>query len=325
MAGEHARSEMAGGSDRAMGGRRRAFVSRGSSLYRAIVVGVPYLWLAVFFLAPFAIVLKISLSEIALSQPPYSPSFTFESISGFFDKLSQFTLANYQWLASDPLYINSYLSSVWIAAVATVIALVIGYPFAYGMAQAPRAYRTLLVLLTILPFWTSFLIRVYAWIGILNGDGLLNQFLLWLGVISEPLVILNTNAAVYIGIVYSYLPFMVLPIYASLERMDPRLIEAANDLGCPPIKAFWTITLPLSLPGVLAGVMLVFIPAVGEFVIPDLLGGSETLMIGRTLWSEFFSNRDWPVSSAVAIILLLVLVVPMVWFQRLQARARGRG
>src|SRR5690606_35005383 len=198
----------------------------------------------------------------------------------------------------------------------------IGYPIAYGMARAPENMRSYLVMLVILPFWTSFLIRIYAWIAILKPEGLLNQFLMWLGVINQPLIILNTDWAIYIGIVYSYLPFMVLPLYAALEKMDHSLIEAAQDLGCTPTKAFWTVTFPLSLPGVVAGSMLVFIPAVGEFVVPDLLGGSDTLMIGKTLWTEFFANRDWPVASAVAILLLLILVLPIVYFQRVQARTR---
>lgn len=292
-----------------------------SRTYKAIVIGLPYLWLVLFFLAPFLIVLKISLSETAIAMPPYLPSFALDSVSGFVDNLKQLDFANYVWIFDDPLYLNSYLSSLRIAAISTALTLIVAYPFAYAMAKAPDAIRPILLMLTILPFWTSFLIRVYAWIGILKNEGLLNQFLLWTGVISTPLSILNTEAAIYIGIVYSYLPFMVLPIYASLERMDNRLIEAANDLGCPPAKAFWAITFPLSLPGVLAGVFLVFIPAVGEFVIPDLLGGSQTLMIGKTLWDEFFSNRDWPVASAVAVVLLLVLVVPIVLFQRIQARA----
>ena len=205
-----------------------------------------------------------------------------------------------------------------------MISLLVGYPIAYGMARARRSIRPILVMLVILPFWTSFLIRVYAWIGILKPEGLLNQFLLWLGLIDQPLIITNTNWAVYIGIVYSYLPFMVLPLYASLEKLDHTLLEAAADLGSPPLKAFWQITFPLSLPGVIAGSMLVFIPAVGEFVIPDLLGGSDTLMIGKTLWDEFFHNRDWPMASTVAIILLLVLVVPIVFFQNAQARVRER-
>ena len=291
-----------------------------SRLYRSVVIGVPYLWLAVFFLLPFLIVVKISLSETAIAQPPYLPVFVLDSFSSFMDAVRQLDFGSYGWIWDDPLYLNSYLSSLRIAAISTALALLIGYPFAYGMAKAPNGIRPILVMLTILPFWTSFLIRVYAWIGILKNEGLLNQFLLWTGVISAPLQIMNTELAIHIGIVYSYLPFMVLPIYAALERMDGRLIEAANDLGCPPVKAFWAITFPLSLPGVLEGVFLVFIPAVGEFVIPDLLGGSSTLMIGKTLWDEFFNNRDWPVSSAVAVILLLLLVIPIMIFQRMQAR-----
>ena len=206
--------------------------------------------------------------------------------------------------------------------ISTLITLAIGYPVAYGMARASSALRPVLLMLVILPFWTSFLIRVYAWIGILKPEGLLNTFLMWIGVIDEPLIILNTHAAIFIGIVYSYLPFMVLPLYSSLEKMDYSLIEAAKDLGCSETGAFWKVTFPLSLPGVVAGCLLVFIPAVGEFVIPDLLGGSRTLMIGKTLWNEFFANRDWPVSSAVAIVLLLLLVVPIALFQRAQARAQ---
>ncbi|KAB0680405.1 ABC transporter permease subunit [Aureimonas leprariae] len=295
---------------------RQAPVGR---LYRTVVIGVPYLWLLVFFLVPFLIVLKISLSTTAIAQPPYLPVFG-PSFASIVDGVKQFAADNYGFLFEDPLYIDAYLSSLKIAFVSTLLSLLVGYPFAYGMARAPLGLRPILVMLTILPFWTSFLIRVYAWIGILKNEGLLNQFLLWLGLIDAPLTILNTETAVYIGIVYSYLPFMVLPIYSSLERLDGRLLEAANDLGCPPTKAFWRITFPLSLPGVVAGCFLVFIPAVGEFVIPDLLGGSETLMIGKTLWDEFFNNRDWPVASAVAVLLLLVLVVPIVFFQRAQAK-----
>ena len=291
-----------------------------SRLYRSIVIGVPYFWLVLFFLVPFLIVVKISLSTTAIAMPPYTPAFGLDTLSGFLANLKKLSFDNYGWIFDDPLYLNSYLSSLRIAAISTALTLLVAYPFAYGMAKAPDGIRPILLMLTILPFWTSFLIRVYAWIGILKNEGLLNQFLLWTGVISAPLSILNTETAIYIGIVYSYLPFMVLPIYAALERMDNRLIEAANDLGCPPVKAFWAITFPLSLPGVLAGTFLVFIPAVGEFVIPDLLGGSQTLMIGKTLWDEFFSNRDWPVASAVAVVLLLVLVVPIVIFQRIQAR-----
>jgi putrescine transport system permease protein len=283
------------------------------------VIGVPYLWLLVFFLVPFLIVLKISLSTTAIAQPPYLPVFDF-SLASIRDGVKAFAADNYGFLFEDPLYVDAYLSSLRIALVSTLLSLLVGYPFAYGMARAPLGLRPILVMLTILPFWTSFLIRVYAWIGILKNEGLLNQFLLWLGVIHAPLTILNTQVAVYVVIVYCYLPFMVLPIYASLERLDGRLLEAANDLGCPPGRAFWQITFPLSLPGVVAGCFLVFIPAAGEFVIPDLVGGSDTLMIGKTLWEEFFSNRDWPVAAAVAVILLLVLVIPIVLFQRAQAK-----
>jgi putrescine transport system permease protein len=287
-----------------------------------LVIIVPYLWLLVFFLVPFIIVFKISLSQTAISIPPYVPVLGFD---GFFDQLRELNFDNYVWLTDDPLYFNAYVSSLWIAAVSTFLSLLIGYPIAYGMARAPESLRPVLLMLVILPFWTSFLIRVYAWIGILKPEGLLNQLLLSLNIIDTPLVILNTNTAIFIGIVYSYLPFMILPLYSALEKMDFSLIEAAQDLGCPPAAAFWKITFPLSLPGVIAGCLLVFIPAVGEFVIPDLLGGSETLMIGKTLWNEFFNNRDWPVSSAVAVILLLLLVVPIVIFQYAQARAQESG
>jgi putrescine transport system permease protein len=289
-------------------------------LQRRIATWIPYVWLLVFFLAPFVIAFKISLSQTAIAMPPYEP--VFNGLSDIGEKIRELSFENYRWLTSDPLYFKAYLSSLWIAGVSSVITLLIGFPIAYGMARAPHGIRPLLVMLVILPFWTSFLIRVYAWIGILKPEGLLNQLLLWLGLIDQPLVILNTNTAVYIGIVYSYLPFMVLPLYATLEKLDRTLLEAAADLGAPPFKAFWLITFPLAIPGIVAGLMLVFIPAVGEFVIPDLLGGSETLMIGRTLWNEFFANRDWPVASAVATILLLILVVPIVLFQNAQARAR---
>lgn len=282
---------------------------------------VPHFWLLLFFLAPFLIVFKISLSEVAVAIPPYLPTFDLaDGLTGFWNGITALSLENYIWLTEDNLYWKSYVSSVVIAGISTFLTLLIGYPIAYGMARSPHAWRPTLLMLVILPFWTSFLIRVYAWIGILKNEGLLNQFLMFLGIIDEPLVILNTNIAVYIGIVYSYLPFLVLPLYASLERLDGSLLEAAEDLGCPPWKAFWKITLPLSLPGVIAGCFLVFIPAVGEFVIPDLLGGSNTLMIGKTLWVEFFNNRDWPVSSAVAVILLLILVIPIVLFQNQQQK-----
>lgn len=297
-------------------------------LGRLAVVGLPYLWLLFFFLLPFLIVFKISFSEITIAIPPYTPVFDLaDGISANLAKLQQFSFDNYVFLTQDRLYYLSYLSSVWIALVSTVLTLLIGFPMAYGMARAPRHWRPLLVMLVILPFWTSFLIRVYAWMGILSREGLLNQFLIFVGVVdpAHPLVILSTNTAVYIGIVYSYLPFMVLPLYATLEKLDESLLEAAADLGCPPWKAFWAITVPLSLPGVVAGSFLVFIPAVGEFVIPDLLGGSDTLMIGRTLWAEFFSNRDWPLSSAIAVLLLLILVIPIVYFQNHQAKLQESG
>ena len=296
-----------------------------ASRARWFVVLVPYLWLLVFFLIPFVIVVKISLSATAVSQPPYEPTFDLAAgLAGILDKVRQFAFDNYTFLTEDALYIRAYLSSLEIAVLSTFLTLLAGYPIAYGMARAPRAWQPTLVMLVILPFWTSFLIRVYAWIGILKKEGLLNQALLSTGLIHEPLTILNTNWAVYIGIVYSYLPFMVLPLYAALEKLDDTLLEAAADLGCPPISAFWKITFPLSLPGVIAGCFLVFIPVTGEFVIPDLLGGSGTLMIGKTLWSEFFNNRDWPLASAVAVILLLILVVPIVIFQNVEQRRTER-
>ena len=285
------------------------------------MIASPYLWLLLFFLVPFVIVLKISVAEVQLAIPPYTPLFAWPEGGAF----EIFAVAdNYRLLIEDSLYIRAYANSLKIAAIATLLALLVGFPLAYAMARAPRAWQAALVMLVILPFWTSFLIRVYAWIGILKNEGMLNGALRWLGVIDEPLVILNTDIAVYIGIVYSYLPFMVLPLYANLVRMDRSLLEAAADLGCRPAGAFWKITVPLARPGIVAGCLLVFIPAVGEFVIPDLLGGSGTLMIGRTLWTEFFSNRDWPVASAVAVILLLVLIVPIVLFQRHQQAQRER-
>jgi putrescine transport system permease protein len=289
---------------------------------RAVTIGIPYLWLLAFFLAPFLIVLKISFSAPAIAMPPYAP--TWDSWGAIADHLSNLNFGNYEFLFSDPLYINSYLNSVQIAGISTFLTLLIGYPVAYGIARSSPNWRATLLMLVILPFWTSFLIRVYSWIGILKTEGVLNTFLLWTGIISEPLTLHFTPTAVYIGIVYSYLPFMILPLYASLEKLDLSLLEAAADLGARPFTAFWRITLPLSMPGVAAGCFLVFIPAVGEFVIPELLGGSSTQMIGRTLWSEFFQNRDWPIASAVAVLLLLVLVVPIVIFQRI-AKRTGTG
>jgi len=281
----------------------------------------PYLWLVAFFLVPFAIVFKISLSQTAIAQPPYVPVLDvaagWQGVRDFFAGLS---LANYVTLAGDDLYVLSYLKSLKIAAVSTVILVFAGYPIAYAMTRAPSRARMLLVTLVVLPFWTSFLIRVYAWINILARDGLLNGVLIRLGIVSEPVTWLATDTAVYIGIVYSYLPFMILPLYASLEKLDESLLEAAADLGCPRWKAFFLVTVPLSRAGLVAGALLCFIPIVGEFVIPDLLGGSETPMIGQTLWTEFFANRDWPVASAVAVVLVTLLVVPIAFYQHSQMR-----
>ncbi len=291
-----------------------------------LVVLVPYLWLVAFFLVPFLIVLKISLSHTAIAQPPYAPVFDpGAGWAGLTEFLRGLSFENYRFLGSDWLYLASYLRSLEIAAGSTLLLLLIGFPLAYGMARAPRRWQPALFVLVILPFWTSFLIRIYAWINILQRDGLLNQALLALGLVDEPPAWLSTDSAVYIGIVYSYLPFMVLPIYATLEKMDETLIEAAADLGCPWWKAFWLVTLPLSVPGVVAGALLCFIPIVGEFVIPDLLGSSQTLMIGQTLWTEFFANRDWPVASAVAVVLLCLLVVPIVIYQQMQSRDLAQG
>ena len=291
-----------------------------------LVVGVPYAWLIAFFFVPFLIVVKISLSQTAIAQPPYTPvldlSAGWGGIVGFFAGLS---FDNYVFLGSDPLYVLSYGKSVEIAALSTAMLLVIGYPIAYAMTRAPRRLQPVLLLLVILPFWTAFLIRIYAWINILQHDGPLNQLLLALHLVGEPPVWLSTNTAVYIGIVYSYLPFMVLPLYATLEKLDESLLEAAADLGCPRWRAFWLVTLPLSAPGVVAGALLCFIPAVGEFVIPDLLGGSRTAMIGQTIWTEFFANKDWPTASAVAVVLVCLLVTPIVVFQHQTMRSAEQG
>ena len=287
---------------------------------RAVLL-VPYLWLLLFFLAPFVIVLKISFSQTAIALPPYVPVLDLAAgWRGLMEFFGRLTLGGYQLLVSDPIYLLSYLKSLKVAAVSTAMLLVIGYPIAYGIARSPRAIQPLLVMLVVLPFWTSFLIRVYAWINILQRDGLLNDVLLALGIVHTRPEWLSSDTAIYIGVVYSYLPFMVLPLYATLEKMDESLLEAAADLGCPRWKSFWLVTLPLSLPGVAAGVLLCFIPIVGEFVIPDLLGGSQSLMIGQTLWMEFFANRDWQVASAIAVALLVLLVVPIALYERLQRR-----
>ena len=291
------------------------------NLRRLIVIGIPFTWLLLFFLVPFVIVIKISLSDPAIAIPPYSPTLELSGgLAGLKAFFSQLDFENFTFLTLDPLYYTAYLSSLKIATISTLLTLTVAFPMAYGMARAPEEWRATLMMLVILPFWTSFLIRVYSWMGILGKEGFLNMILMWLGIIDEPLTILNTNTAVYIGIVYTYLPFMILPIYSTLEKLDLSLIEAAEDLGCTRTSAFWLITVPLSVPGVVAGCFLVFIPALGEFVIPSLLGGSDTLMIGKVLWEEFFSNRDWPVASAVAVILLAILIIPIILFQRNQQK-----
>jgi putrescine transport system permease protein len=299
----------------------RGVLRRAGFTGRTAVIAVPWIWLLLFFLVPFFIVLKISLAETRwLGSPPYTP--LVEWVSGQYLQL-KLNAGNYLFLLKDALYVEAFLSSLKVAFVSTLFCLLLGYPMAYAIARANPNSRNTLLLLVILPFWTSFLLRVYAWIGLLGQNGVINQILLGLGVIKEPLVMLQTDFAMYIGIVYSYLPFMILPLYSNLEKHDNTLLEAAVDLGCRPFKAFLAITLPLSMPGIVAGSMLVFIPAVGEFVIPRLLGGTNSLMIGRVLWDEYFSNRNWPVASAVAIALLLVLVVPIMIFQRYQAQEAG--
>jgi putrescine transport system permease protein len=286
---------------------------------RLLLLLLPYLWLLAFFLVPFLIVLKISFSQTAIAQPPYVPVLDLAlGWQGIKDFAAALTLDGYRLLASDAIYLMSYMKSLQVAAFSTLILLLIGYPLAYGITHCPRRWQPLLLMAVVLPFWTSFLIRVYAWINILQRDGLLNDVLMRLHVIHEPAAWLASDTAIYIGIVYSYLPFMVLPLYATLEKMDPGLLEAAADLGCTRAQAFRWVTLPLSLPGVAAGALLCFIPIVGEFVIPDLLGGSRTLMIGQTLWTEFFANRDWPVASALAVLLLLLLLLPIFLYERLQ-------
>jgi len=281
----------------------------------------PYLWMALLFLVPFIFVLKISLSQTAIAQPPYTPVFDWsEEWPAIKTAFAALSLDNFKLLVSDDLYVMSYLRSLVVAVVSTSILLVIGYPIAYGMARLPQRWQGVAMMLVIVPFWTSFLIRIYAWINILQHDGLLNQILLALHLVSVPVVWLSTDSAMYLGMVYSYLPFMILPLYATLAKMDPALLEAASDLGASPRRAFWLVTFPLSLPGVAAGTLLCFIPIVGEFVIPDLLAGSGSIMIGQTLWLEFFTNKDWPVASAVAVVLLLLLVAPLFLYDRLQRR-----
>ena len=284
---------------------------------RRLVLGIPFAWLVVFFLVPLLIVAKISISEIRTGVPPYEPLFEF--VDGAFAGLRA-TFSNFTLLFEDDLYVAAYFQSLTIAGISTLLCLLIGYPMALGIARAPESRRGPLLLLVILPFWTSFLIRVYAWMGILKDEGLLNGFLQWLGLIDQPLIILNTTTAVYIGIVYSYLPFMVLPLYATLEKLDPSLLEAAADLGARPFRAFLSVTLPLSLPGIVAGSLLVFVPAVGEYVIPQMLGGGDTQMLGKALWDMFALNRDWPSAAALAVAMLAALAVPIALFQRWQAK-----
>ncbi|MBC8211730.1 MAG: ABC transporter permease subunit [Gammaproteobacteria bacterium] len=285
---------------------------------RGLIVAIPWLWLALFFVLPFLFALKISLSEPQLAQPPY-----LDWIRDVDDGLVTIKINFYTYLLllEDSLYVDALLSSLKVAAISTLLCVLIGYPMAYAIAKAPDNYRLPLLMLIILPFWTSFLIRVYAWVGILKNNGLLNQLLMGIGVIDQPLEILYTPTAIYIGIVYSYLPFLILPLYATLVRLDPILLEAAADLGCRPWKQFMSVTLPLSMPGLIAGSMLVFIPVMGEFVIPDLLGGPSTLMIGKLLWLEFFSNKDWPLASALAAVLLVVLIVPFLVMRHYESRA----
>ena len=282
-------------------------------LRRAALIALPYMWLLALFFVPFLIVAKISLSDTALAIPPYTPTLDLsQGWQGVRDWWAGLDFENFVFLTTDSLYWKAYVSSLKIAVISTFLTLLVGYPIAYAMSRARDEWRPTLLMLVILPFWTSFLIRVYSWKAILANEGLLNQVLGVFGI--ESLTILNTNTAVYIGIVYTYLPFMVLPLYAALEKLDDSLLEAAEDLGCSRLTAFWLITLPLSKQGVIAGSFLVFIPVMGEFVIPTLLGGSDTLMIGKVLWEEFFSNRDWPVASAVAIVLLAILLIPIVLF-----------
>jgi putrescine transport system permease protein len=290
-------------------------MSRAGFAFRRLMLGGPWVWAALFFLLPLAVIVKISFAETIVGVPPYTPLFI-QDANGI---ALQATLSNYRDALSDSFYAGAYIGSLKIAAIATVIALLIGYPMAYAIAAAPRRRRGFLLLLVALPFWTSLLVRIYAWMGLLRPGGVINALLLDLGLIGEPLHLINTTGAVCLGMVYAYLPFMVLPLYARLERLDPALREAASDLGARPWQVFLSVTLPLSLPGVVAGALLVFIPCVGEFVIPDLLGGPDTVMIGKVLWSEFFSSRDWPLSAALTVIMVAVLVIPILLLQRLTA------
>ncbi|MCH7822535.1 MAG: ABC transporter permease subunit [Proteobacteria bacterium] len=283
------------------------------ALWQRITIAVPYLWLFVFFLLPFGIILKISLADPVIAQPPFTPFFDAEGGLSI-------TIDNFLFLLTDKLYAVTYFKSIVMAAAAMMLCLALGFPMAYGIARSSPTTRSLLLLLIVLPFWISFLLRVYAWMGLLNNYGVINNFLMWVGIIDQPIQMMYTDFAIFVGLTYTYLPFMILPLYATLERMDLDLIDAAQDLGASRTTAFWDITWPLARPGIIAGCLLVFIPAMGEYVIPYLLGGPETLLIGRVLFDEFFVNRDWPLASSVAIMLLLLLVVPIVFLQRSQAR-----
>lgn len=280
--------------------------------WRRFAIAIPYLWLFVFFLLPFVIILKISLADPVIAQPPFTPMFDAQGDLSI-------SLDSFQLLLTDNLYAVTFLRSVLLAGSAMILCLMLGFPMAYGIARSSPGTRSLLLLLIVLPFWVSFLLRVYAWMGLLNNHGVINNLLMWLGLIDHPIQMMYTNFAIFIGLAYSYLPFMVLPLYATLERMDMDLVEAAQDLGASRTQAFWDITWPLSRAGVIAGCLLVFIPAMGEYVIPYLLGGPDSLLIGRVLFDEFFVNRDWPLASSVAIALLLLLVVPIMFLQRSQA------
>lgn len=281
---------------------------------RRLVVGIPMFWLLLFFLIPFLVVLQVSLADLRFGQPPYTP--VFEWINGWPNFVGD--LENYLFLLSDSLYVRSYLNSLWIALIASIVCLLVGYPVAYVIARAEPRWRNTLLLLVILPFWTSSLLRIYALIGMYSTNGFINTWLVNFGIITNPLQLMQTDFAVYSGIVITYLPLMVLPLYSALQKLDEDLLEASADLGAGPLATFWRVTLPLSLPGIMAGCLLVFIPAVGEYVIPALLGGPGQLMIGKTLWTEFFGNRDWPLASAVAMIMLGVLVIPMMWLRNSQ-------
>lgn len=281
---------------------------------RHAVIAAPYIWLLVFFLVPFLIVFKISFAEMQVAIPPYT-----DLVEWLDGKLTiSLNLGNYAYLIEDPLYVDAYLHSLEIAGISTLLCLLLGYPMAWAIANSSPSVRNILLLLVILPSWTSFLIRVYAWIGLLKNNGVINNILMWAGIIDQPLPMLHTDFAVYVGIVYAYLPFMILPLYTALLKLDYSLVEASLDLGAKPVRTFFSVILPLTKGGIIAGSMLVFIPAVGEFVIPELLGGPDSIMIGRVMWQEFFNNRDWPVASAVAIIMLLLLALPIMWFHKHQ-------